>query len=181
MKFLKNQTEISMKLLRHQECAELPKKIIQIFDGSDVMKFPGFLQNFKLTFHRKCSDADDCLYYLQQFTAGTAHEIVKGCNQKNPEKAYKEALQLVNDEYGNEHKIAAAYIEKLDKWPVIKSEDEENLQKLYLFLLECNNNMEDTTSLNQLNRPKEIVRIVGKLPYELRKKWRERSLRLSEN
>ena len=176
MKFLKNQTEISMKLLRHQECAELPKTIIQIFDGSDITKFPGFLQNFKLTIHRKCSDADDCLYYLQQFTAGTAHEIVKGCNQKNPEKAYKEALQLLNGEYGNEHKIAAAYIEKLDKWPVIKSEDGENLQKLYLFLLECNNNMEDTTSLNQLNSPKEIMGIVGKLPCELRKKWRERSL-----
>ena len=37
------------------------------------------------------------------------------------------------------------------------------------------------TGLNQLNSPKEIVSIMTKLPYELRKKWREKTLRLMES
>jgi hypothetical protein len=35
-------------------------------------------------------------------------------------------------------------------------------------------------SLNQLNSPKEMMNIVQKLPYDMRKRWRDLTLKLTE-
>ena len=41
--------------------------------------------------------------------------------------------------------------------------------------------MDNMTALNQLNNPKEIMSVVMKLPFELRKKWRSKTQQLTEN
>ena len=87
------------------------------------------LQDFKVScvilcnIHNKCGTAVDKPYYLQQFTAGAAQEIVRSCSNSDANKAYRQALQLLEEEYGNEHKMAAAFLEKLENWPPIKNED----------------------------------------------------------
>ena len=181
LEVLQNQTVITEKIAKHQEKAELPKKVIPIFSGENITDYRSFIQNFKRTIDSKCDNYADCLYYLEQYTAGLAKELVKSCSQHDASKAYKQALKLLDEEFGNEHKTATAYLEKLDSWPTIKSEDSDGIKKLAIYLMTCSNNMESMTCVNQLNSPKEIMGVVQKLPFELRRKWRNKTLELMEN
>jgi len=178
---MQKQADISNKIMKHQEKAELPRKEIFVFDGKDVTKYNIFMRNFKRIIEDKCDQPADCLYYLEQYTSGTARELVRSCGHSDVSIAYAEALRLLSEEYGNSHKTATAYLDKIDKWPQIKGEDGEALRELSIFLLECSNNLDSHTVYSQLNHPKEIMSIVMKLPYDMRKKWRSKALDLSES
>lgn len=80
---------------------------------------------------------------------------------------------LIN-EYGNEFRVSNCYIEKLEKWPIIKNDDAKALEDLSLFLIDCNHYLENMCNTNQLQSPTEIMNIVNKLPYKLRDRWRRR-------
>ena len=178
---LRKQNEISRTIVRHQEKAELPKEELQIFDGKDVTKYPSFIANFTRIVHNKCDNDADRLYYLEQYTSGLAHDLVLSCNNRDALIAYSRAINVLEEEFGNEHKASTAYLEKLDKWPTIKSEDGEGLRNLSIYLLTCLNNMGDSSALTQLNSPKEIMSVVNKLPYELRKRWRDRTSQIQDS
>lgn len=181
LEVLSKQTDISLKIMKHQEKAELPKREIEIFDGEDVTKYRSFIQNFTQTIEIKCDKRADCLYYLEQYTAGVAKQIVKSCNHQDPVDAYEEALRLFEEEFGNEYRTAIGYLEKLENWPSMKSEDGEGMKTLSIYLMTCANNMGKMATMNQLNSPKEIMHIVKKLPFECRKKWRYETLKLIES
>ena len=141
MEILRQQNEITLNMTRQQSRSELPKKELVHFDGSDITRFQSFMRSFMCNIHNKCETAVDKLYYLEQFTAGAAQEIVRSCNNSDANKAYRQALQLLEEEYGNEHKTAAAYLEKLENWPPIKNEDGEKLKELSTYLLTCCNSI----------------------------------------
>lgn len=61
----------------------------------------------------------------------------------NPERGYTKAKALLKEQFGNEQKIAFAYMDKALSWPPIKSEDAKALQDYSLFLRGCCNAMED--------------------------------------
>ena len=178
---LSKQNEISLKIAKHQEKAELPKRELVVFDGTDVTEYSSFIRSFMRTVHSKCEDDADKLFYLEQYTAGLAKQFVKSCNSSDATKAYKQALKILAEEYGNEHRTSTAYLEKLEKWQTIKSEDGKALQEFSIYLMTCANSMESMTALNQLNSPKEIMSVVMKLPFELRKKWRSKTLETVES
>ena len=179
---LKRQTEISEKMVKHQEKAELPNRQIPVFDGSDPTVYKSFITNFDRTIHDKCQYASDALYYLDQYTSGSANKLVNSCiTIQNSDLAYQKARRLLHEEFGNEFKTATVFLEKLEKWPAIKSEDGKALYELSIFLITCENVLENITGMNQLNSPKEIMAVIMKLPYELRKKWRSRTLTMMEN
>ena len=178
---LQRQSDITFSIAKHQERAELPRRSIPVFDGSDITVYNRFIQDFQRTVEQKCNEPADCFYYLLQFTSGTAHKIVQSCNQRDSARGYKQALKTLQLEYGNEHHTALSYIEKLENWPAIKSEDGLALRDLAIFLQTCENNMLDMSILNQLNNPQQIMKVVMKLPLELRKAWRVKTLNLVEN
>ena len=177
---LQKQNEISLSIARHQHKAELPKRELCVFNGKDVTEYKPFISNFKRTIEDKCALSADCLYYLLQYTTGTPHDLVKSCGNSDPVSAYRNALKLLDNEYGHEYKVAAAFLDKLENWPIIKNEDGEGLKRLSIYLRTCENNMPVMAMLNQLNSPKEIMSIVLKLPFELRKIWRRKALELEE-
>jgi len=181
VRVIEKQNEISLKIAKHQEKAELPKKEITIFSGDDITEYRAFIQNFNRTVLKKCENPADSFYYLEQYTSGMARELVKSCNHNDEAVAYEQAISLLEEEYGNEHRTATAYLQRLENWPTIKSEDGEALRKLSIYLLTCSNNMGSMNTINQLNSPKEIMNVVMKLPYELRKSWRNRTMELTEN
>lgn len=54
----------------------------------------------------------DCLYFLEQFTKGQPRELVRSCQHMVPDRGYQLAKELLYEHFGNEYRIAAAYIEK---------------------------------------------------------------------
>jgi len=57
------------------------------------------------------------LYYLEQHTTGRAQELVHSCLYMKPEEGYL----LLESKFGQKHRIAMAYVNKVMNGPVIKA------------------------------------------------------------
>lgn len=85
-----------------------------------------------------------------------------------PEKGYREARLLLHQQYGDELKIAMAYIEKALKWPHIKATC-------------CRNTMQDVDYMDEMDNPTNMRAILSKMPYKMREKWRHVAFEMLEN
>ena len=158
-----------MMLAKNQQKLALPKNEPDCFDGTNIMKFSSFMHSFKTMIADHCDDDLDRLHYLEKYTAGLPQQLVRSCRKNNPSAGYKKAIETLEKEYGNEFKIAMAYIEKLENWPVMKAEDSVAMQELSVFLECCSNEMdENMTPFSQLNSPQQLKAIIMKLPYKIR-------------
>lgn len=176
---LLQQTQITKTLVDLQRKAALPKKNLEIFDGSDITKFKTFLLHFERFIEDLCDSDAEKFHYLQYYTAGKPQSIVNSCIYDHGGRAYNEAKKKLLLEYDNEHRVANAYLQKISDWPVIKADDAKALESFAIFLFHCNSYMENMTSRNPLQSPKEMMHIVEKLPYKLRDGWRRKSHHLT--
>lgn len=124
-----------------------------MFEG-DPFQYKAFIKAFEQGVEDKASKAD-CLYYLEQFTRGQPKELVRICQHTAPERGYVVAKGLLQEHFGNEHKISAAYIDKALAWPSIKS-DVKALRAYALFLHGCCNAMKALRYMQELDIVKEF-------------------------
>ncbi len=94
-----------------------------------------------------------------------------------PERGYEVAKELTQKHFGNQYKIASAYMEKALAWQTIKSEDVKALQAYSLFLRgccssTCRNWEEELQCMQELDMPVNIRAIMSKLPFKMREQWR---------
>lgn len=89
-----------------------------------------------------------------------------------PERAYAVAKGLLQNHFGNQYRIAAAYMEKVLSWQAIKAEDGKALQAYALFLRGCCNVMEELQGMQELDMPVNMRAIMLKLPFKIREQWR---------
>lgn len=68
---------------------------------------------------------------------------MRSCLHMSADRGFETAKALLQEHFGNETRIAAAYMEKVINWPVIKVENVSTLQDYALFLHGCNNAMSD--------------------------------------
>ena len=66
--------------------------------------------SFERTVAQRTNDYSDLYYNLVKYTSGEAQELVKSCNYDDPKSAYKKALKLLSDTYGNENIVANHYL-----------------------------------------------------------------------
>ena len=90
-------------------------------------------------------------------------------------KAFAKAKKMLQEQYGNQYKIADHYLQKLKEWPEVKAEDGTALKQFAVFLTTCNNLMNEYTSLCQLNSMRDIREAVLKLPWNLRVQFRTKA------
>ena len=77
---------------------------------------------------------------------------------------------LLQEQFGNEQKVAHAYMERALSWSLIKSEDVTGLQDYSLFLRGCSIVMEEEQYLHELDMPANTLTEIKKFPYKLRDK-----------
>lgn len=167
---LEKQNEITASLVKQQMLLSLPVRDIPVFDG-DPLQYLSFCRPFKQGIEARATKGD-CLYYLEQFTSGLPKELVQSCLHMEPESGFVHAKQLLQEHFGDEIRIASAYMEKVFSWPMIKSEDLDALQSYALFLRACSNVMMDLDYLKDLDVPTNMRAVLAKLPYRLRERWR---------
>ncbi len=148
------QNEITAALVHQQHLLSLPTRDIPTFEG-DPLQYKAFIKAFENGVEDKASAAD-CLYYLEQFTRGQPKELVRSCQHMSPERGYIVAKELLQENFGNDYKISAAYTEKALAWPGIKSEDVKALQAYALFLRGCCNVMGELHYMQELDLPANI-------------------------
>ena len=98
-----------------------------------------------------------------------------------PEKGYREARLLLQEQYGDELKIAMAFIDKALKWPQIKTDDAKGLHAYALFLIGCRNTMQDVDYMDEMDNPTNMRAILSKLPYKMRDRWRHKAFDIQEH
>ena len=74
--------------------------------------------------------------------------------------------------FGHDSRVVAAYESKALGWPEVKAEDGVGLNKLSLFLMRCKNAMGGSGHLARLEQPDTIRKLVLKLPFNMRVRWR---------
>lgn len=89
-----------------------------------------------------------------------------------PDAGYQKAKQLLKEHFGNNYKIAVAYMNKVLDWAPIKPEDAEVLNAFSLFLTACCNTMTEVSYMEELDNVANLKAIVAKLPFKLRERWR---------
>lgn len=176
---IQRQNDITALLAQQSLSSTLPPRVIPVYDG-DPLQYEVFRRAFERGVEKKCDDYSDCLHFLEQYTRGHPKDLVRSCQHLPPAQGYQRAKDLLKEHFGNEHKIATAYMDKAFAWSVIKSEDVEALQAFSLFLRGCCTAMEHLTYMEEMNVASNMKTILLKLPYRLRDKWRSRACQLQE-
>jgi hypothetical protein len=158
----------------------LPQPEIPTFDG-DPIEFQNFIRDFETLIELKTDSDSARLYYLIQYTAGDARELMKSCLSMNGPDCYVEARKALKQKYGQKYKIASAYVDRVTNGPSIKSEDAHSLQKFSILLTGCKNALKDIGYLRKIENPESLRKVVNRLPYALRRKWRDVADNITEN
>ncbi|KAL2099293.1 hypothetical protein ACEWY4_005773 [Coilia grayii] len=154
-----------------QSLSQLPQREVPVFSG-DVLAYRSFIRAFESVIEKKTNSDQDKLFYLEQYTSGEPRDLVRSCEHMRPDKGLKEAKRLLQYHYGNELKIATAYLDKALKWPQIKAEDAKGLKTYALFLIGCKNTMTDVEFMEEMDNPSNMRTVISKLPYKVRERWR---------
>ena len=169
-------SEMMCRLLKQQSAPEIE---IDVFDGNP-MEFHYFMAVFKEVVEKRVDDERGKLTRLIKYTKGDAKDMVKNCIQLPPEDGFKTAKHLLNERYGDPHRIIAAYRREIKQWPQIKSGDAVAYQKLQNFLIKCEN-IGHLQSWNVFNTPDIICMLLSKLPGSARDKWSRKVLTIRQN
>lgn len=119
---MQKQNMITEMLVHQQKQTQLPVKDVPVFKG-DPLTYGSFIRAFEQAIEQRADDDQDKLYYLQQYTAGEPHELVRSCEHMPSHRGFKEAKRRLQRHYGDELMIASAYTDKALRWPQIRSED----------------------------------------------------------
>ena len=165
-------------LLTQQKRSLLPQSQIQRFRG-DPLEYKGFIRAFESRIAGRTEDSAERLHFLDQYTEGRPNNIVRSYMHIDPAKGYAEARKALERKYGDDYKISKAYVETLLTWPAIRVTDISGLEDFSIKLRSCLNAMEDISALTEVNHPKNMQRIVGKLPHALQEGWRRSAFALT--
>ena len=167
-----NQMEKLLLQQRHTLALMLPQPEIPTFSG-DPIEFQNFICAFENLIEFKTENDSARLYYLIQYMTGNVRELMRSCLSINEHNGYVEARRLLKQKYGQNYKIATAYVDRVTNGPSIKSEDGEALQKFSIFLTSCKNALKDIGYLSKIENPDRIRKIVNRLRFGLRRRWRD--------
>lgn len=98
-----------------------------------------------------------------------------------PEEGYQEARRLLKARYAQNYKIAAAYVSRVTNGPLIRHEDAQALQKFSVLLTSCKNTLKEIGCLNKVENPDSSQRVIERLPFQLRQRWRNVADDISSN
>ncbi|PFX14233.1 hypothetical protein AWC38_SpisGene21625 [Stylophora pistillata] len=138
-------------------------------------KYSDFVRAFENLIESKTSSPNSRLYYLVQYTSGEVKELMQSCLSMYPAKGYKTSRALLKDRYGESYKIATALIDQVKKSPQIKADDGPALQRYSVLLTSFKNSLQEIGYLSKIENPDTLQKIIGRLPFGLRQRWREKA------
>ena len=157
---------------QHQQLAltlSLPHTEVQTFNG-DPLSYCDFVRSFESLIESRTTDDNTRLNYLVQCTSGDVRELMRSCLSMKRNEGYQEARRLLKERYGQGFKIATALVDRVTKGPPIKN---EALQKFSVMLTTCKNTLREIGYLNKIENPDSLHRVVERLPFPLRQRWRD--------
>ena len=162
-------------LSQHQKLSLTPSLLsteVQVFNG-DPANYCSFVRSFENLIESKTLNNNSHLYYLVQYTRGDIQDLMKSCLSMEPDASYLEARRLLRERYGQGYKIATALVDRLTNGPPITHKGGNALQKFSVQLTSCKNTLQEKGYLNKIENPESLQKVVKRLPFLLRQKWRD--------
>ena len=175
-------TALSLLIQQQQQgvmALTLPQPSLQVFSG-DPVDYCDFIRAFEHLIESKTTSPSARLYYLIQYTTGPVQDLMKSCLSMREDEGYVAARKLLKERYGQNYRIAAAHVQRLIDGPPIKNEDATALQRFSVQLTSCTNTLEKIGYLGKLDNPDNLKKLIERLPYTMRAKWRETVDRIIE-
>lgn len=97
-------------------------------------------------------------------------ELIRSCTWLDEDKGYAEARKLLKERYGQNYWVAAAHVQRLV----------DGLQQFSVQLTSCTNTLDKTGYLEKLNNFDNLKKIIDRLPYVMRVRWRDNVDRIIE-
>ena len=92
------QNRIVELLAVNQNKSKLPQPRVPIFDGNPV-DYRSFVRAFESLIESRTQSSTERLYYLEQYTAGDAKELIRSCHHLPPDEGYEEARRLLKRKF----------------------------------------------------------------------------------
>ncbi|KAM9723391.1 uncharacterized protein ACNS7B_018815 isoform 1-T1 [Menidia menidia] len=127
---MQRQNDITALLVKQNLSSILPSRNIPVFDG-DPLQYRSFMNAFENGVEAKTDNSSDCLHFLEQFTRGQPKDLVHSCQHLSPDQGYSKAKYLLEEHFGNENKIASAYMEKIMSWTPIREQRLQSLRRRF--------------------------------------------------
>ena len=173
------QANVTEYLVKNHKASLLPVLTIKTFKG-DPLEYKSFIRSIEHGIESRTENDRDRLQFLLQYTSGQPHELVKSCIHMPPSIGYAKAKQMLQEYFGDDYKIAEAYLKEAMDWQTIKPEDGAALQSFALFLTGCSNTMADISYMEDLDNAACIKALASKLPYRLKESWRKHACDLQD-
>ena len=174
---LAQQNRVMKEFVSQQQRNSLPMRRVPVFSGNPL-DCCSFIRAFETVIESRESDYAGKLYYLEQHTAGRAQELVRSCLYMNAKAGYLKARKLLESKFGQKHKIALAYVDKVTNGPAIKAEDAEALESYATLLASCTNTLKAIGYSSKFESPDCMRKIIERLPPKLQASWRDNADRI---
>ena len=172
--------KVLSELMHQSTRARLPQRILEPF-GGEVGKY----KLFKIAF-RNCVDKEDIAPYdklelLHQFTTGVPRRLVESCLYLEEHDGYYEAWRMLNEKYGTPAQICVSAMNNVLSFPTIHRDDARALES-FAIELKMTKDIVGTVQYgnDELNNPKTIKELAGKLPFNMQEKWRQRAFEVRD-
>lgn len=104
-------------------------------------------------------------------SSDTAHERLEYAFYQNDNKQYKDVSEKLIQHHGQPFLVKSAFVEKLSKWPKIKSKDIEGLRAFADFLNACLQARPQVKGSEMLSDSEENQMLLQKIPKWLESRW----------
>ncbi|CAB3983333.1 RNA-directed DNA polymerase from transposon X-element, partial [Paramuricea clavata] len=160
--------EIQRQQIELMKRMSLPAPKPPVFSGN-IIEFPKWVSAFDALIEEEAVKPGHKLYYLGEYTSGSAQKMINGLLGLQTEDAYKRARKILQDRFGDPYKIYEAYHERLKSWPICSKGAE--LQELSDFLVSTQETMKTVKYLREFDTFSAIQELVARLPSHYSNKW----------
>ena len=106
------------------------------FEGNPL-DFTYFMSMFQESVEKKINDPRGGLTQLIKYTSGKPQELVKHFINDRVDCGYKNAIALLQKQYGNPQTMLSSYRKEIKLMQPLKSGDAAALRKLFNSLIKC--------------------------------------------
>lgn len=157
-------------ITKSMNTTRMPTAEPKIFNG-DPLKYNKWKRSFNALIARKALSDEERLSYLTKYISPEVEETISGFLEYDGDENYQEAMEMLDERYGNKFTLMKAFRNRLTSWPKIQPKDAVQTRKLADALKQCLGAMKTIPELQRMNDHTEIEQIVAKLPEKMIDKW----------
>ncbi|XP_030836082.1 uncharacterized protein LOC100893804 [Strongylocentrotus purpuratus] len=152
------------------ELLQLPRAELMTFDG-DPLQYWEFWRSFQLNVDDTRISDSAKLTRLLHYCQGNVRKIIQACSAMSPDQGYVRPKALLQERFGNRHKVADAWSRKVTEGNPIPPHNGPALRKMADELWVCYETLNAMGYKMELSSQRSLADIVERLPIYFQSRW----------